>query len=249
MKRLFLFDVDGTLVESGQIISDDMRDILMEMQECGHEIGIVGGGTYEKIKRQLKDIVPDYVFSECGSVYHNKEGKQIYSKHLRFHILYPHIQNMIRLAMVKIAMSDHIISGHFIDLRNGLLYISLLGMNGTMDERVEFILNDRLNGYRKQLIKVLQEYCVENGLDTQLSVVEGGKVGISVYPSEWDKRQVMDIIDVSAYSEIHYFGDRYEIDGNDYTLLHHPHIIPHPVEDAGHTLQLIRFLLLITTAQ
>jgi hydroxymethylpyrimidine pyrophosphatase-like HAD family hydrolase len=44
MKNIYLFDLDGTLTESAQIISDCMIIQLKKIKERGHEIGIVGGG-------------------------------------------------------------------------------------------------------------------------------------------------------------------------------------------------------------
>lgn len=49
---IFLFDVDGTLAESGQIIDPNMSKILAQLSNYG-TLGIVGGGIYEKIKYQL----------------------------------------------------------------------------------------------------------------------------------------------------------------------------------------------------
>lgn len=39
-------------------------------QKSNIKIGIVGGGTFEKILFQFDKLVyPNYIFSECGSVY------------------------------------------------------------------------------------------------------------------------------------------------------------------------------------
>lgn len=44
---IILFDVDGTLVESGQTIEDQMISKLRQLKEKGYILGLVGGGTYE----------------------------------------------------------------------------------------------------------------------------------------------------------------------------------------------------------
>ena len=56
MKKLFLFDVDGTLIESGKIIEDETLNLLQKMHEKGFELGIVGGGKLEKILKQIKNV-------------------------------------------------------------------------------------------------------------------------------------------------------------------------------------------------
>ena len=81
--KLFLFDVDGTLVESGQKITEEMKIILNKIKSSGFEIGIVGGGKYDKIKEQIDDIKFDYLFTENGCVYH-KNDVLIHKKNINF---------------------------------------------------------------------------------------------------------------------------------------------------------------------
>ena len=66
-------------------------------------------------------------------------------------------------------------------------------------------------------------------------ISEGGMVGVGLYPKEFDKVQVVDCIR-DEYDEIHYFGDKYETDGNDYHLLHHALVIGHKVDSVEDTL-------------
>ena len=56
MRKLFLFDVDGTLVESSQKISKEHARILNTLHEC-HDIGVVGGGNLSKIMQQMDGLV------------------------------------------------------------------------------------------------------------------------------------------------------------------------------------------------
>ena len=73
--KILLFDMDGTLCESGEKINIDIANLLNKMNDI--EIGIVGGGTYEKIIFQLNNLIkPKYIFSECGSVYHLLESNE-----------------------------------------------------------------------------------------------------------------------------------------------------------------------------
>jgi hydroxymethylpyrimidine pyrophosphatase-like HAD family hydrolase len=52
-KNLLLFDVDGTICDSGKKISSQMIDQLVKMKNNGYDLGIVGGGTFNKIMHQL----------------------------------------------------------------------------------------------------------------------------------------------------------------------------------------------------
>jgi hydroxymethylpyrimidine pyrophosphatase-like HAD family hydrolase len=54
MTTLFLFDVDGTIVNSGQAITTEMTTALTNLQQKQNvEIGIVGGGKLDKILEQM----------------------------------------------------------------------------------------------------------------------------------------------------------------------------------------------------
>ena len=43
-------------------------------------------------------------------------------------------------------------------------------------------------------------------------------MGIAIFPNEYDKIQVLDILK-DEYDEVYYFGDKYEKGGNDYLLI------------------------------
>lgn len=236
--RLFLFDVDGTLAESGQQVSEKMREMLNRFQnERDIHLGIVGGGTFLKIQEQTRGIVFHHIFSECGTVYHKKTIK-IYEKNLRHHHLFPTIQRLVRKAMRFISQTDYPISGHFIDLRVGIVYISLVGMQASPEERHSFLIYDKQLHLREQLIQILRSEC-----NQEINILEGGSVGISVFPSEYDKVQVMSVLLPLGYDQIHYFGDKFSNDGNDYKLLNHPNVIGHPVRSPEDTYKQLSDLL------
>ena len=148
MKKIILFDVDGTITESGQIIKNDMTILLNNLQNNGYEIGIVGGGKLDKILIQMDNKIHfDHYFSECGCVYNsvketksyvaeldagranamkesnNKNLETIYIKNIREHKLYSKINILIKTALDFLSKVDYLLTGNFIDLRNGIIYI------------------------------------------------------------------------------------------------------------------------------
>lgn len=110
-------------------------------------------------------------------------------------------------------------------------------MVATLEERAKFIHLNNVNNYRKNLISQLKEKAIELGIQEDLVIAEGGTVGVGIYPKEYDKVQVMDVVGSYGYSEIHYFGDKYEEDGNDYHLLNHKGVIPHRVNSLEDTMR------------
>lgn len=224
--KLLLFDVDGTLVISGKEIDDDMSELLKSFNYKDYELGIVGGGKMDKILEQFKDsIYFNHYFSECGCVYYTNFSRdtlkleKIYEKNLRNHKQYSNINILIKLALEFLSKVDYDITGHFIDLRCGIVYISLIGMTATEDERQYFIEKDKINNYREKLLNLLINKESELNDVSKIDIVYGGSVGISIYPKEYDKIQILQHIDVNKYDQIYYFGDKYLKSGNDYNLL------------------------------
>ena len=239
--KLLLFDVDGTICESGKQISEKMAILINKISNLGVEIGIVGGGVYEKILFQLNNKVkPKYIFSECGSVYHiyNKkyENYELINKNnIRNEAEYPKINKLVKVCLKFISEVDYILSGNFIDLRNGLIYVSLVGMVATDEERQKFIELDNINNYRFRLLDILKKKAIDLNIINVVDITLGGSVGISIYPKKWNKIQVLKWIDCQTHNEIHYFGDKYLPDGNDFELLSHESIIPHSIDSIKQT--------------
>ena len=71
MTVLLLFDVDGTITESGQKISQNMVNTINSIDQNKYQLGIVGGGSLDKILIQLDNKINFiHYFTQCGSVYH-----------------------------------------------------------------------------------------------------------------------------------------------------------------------------------
>lgn len=162
MNKIYLFDVDGTICESGKKITCDMASKINNLTDNNIEVGIVGGGTFEKIIYQLDNLVyPKYIFSECGSVYHilNSDTKiytLIHKNNIRLENEYKKINILIKACLKFLSEVDYNLSGNFIDLRNGLIYVSLIGMVATDKERAEFTRLDNICHYRDNLIELLK---------------------------------------------------------------------------------------------
>lgn len=250
MNKLLLFDIDGTLVESGEKILPNMVELLNSLQKKGYELGIVGGGKLDKILYQLDNkIYFSHYFTECGCVYnkndmniHNFKLEEIYKKNIRNHLLYQDINILIKIAMNFISNVEYTITGHFIDLRNGIIYISLIGMSATIEERKTFLYIDSYNNYKEELLHLLINKATELNIINNIDIVYGGSVGIAIYPKEYDKIQVLDHIDREKYTEIHYFGDKYLQTGNDYKLLNNENIIGHNIDSLDDTVEILKHL-------
>ena len=284
-EKLLLFDVDGTIAESGKQISIEMETLLLDISRK-YRIGIVGGGKLEKILWQTREtLVFDHYFTECGCVYDTpisspstnlyakdfipasalwsprgihsflsklrekkskspRELQHIYTKNLREHALYPKINILVKTALEFLSRVDYMITGNFIDLRNGIIYISLVGMSATEEERHAYIKLDEEHNYRSRLIDVLMSKARSLEIDSGIQICEGGHVGIAIYPIEYDKEQVMEVLLDKDDVEIHYFGDKYQPNGNDHRLINNPNVIGHPVDSIDDTIEILKKMAL-----
>ena len=146
---------------------------------------------------------------------------------------------MIRIFVNYVSNVKYLLSGNIVDLRDGLIYLSFVGMVANEDERQNFIKLDKKNNYRLNLLQILQKKAVELNIDKYVDILLGGSVGIAVYPTQWNKVQVINdgIITKKNYNKIYYFGDKYDIDGNDYKLLNHPDVIGIKIDSLDDTIR------------
>jgi len=109
-KQLFLFDVDGTITESGEKMKHEYISYLNNLKKHNIEIGVVGGGKIDNILSQTEGVFFDHYFSECGCVYNRyleNELINIYSKNIRRHELYSKINILIKCTLNFLSKVDY----------------------------------------------------------------------------------------------------------------------------------------------
>jgi phosphomannomutase len=52
LSTLLLFDVDGTVTESRQVISDEMKGFMTRLRKR-YVVGLVGGSDFAKVQEQM----------------------------------------------------------------------------------------------------------------------------------------------------------------------------------------------------
>ena len=228
---LLLFDVDGTLCNSGEIASSEMIQILTKLKNK-YTLGIVGGGKYEKIKHQFSDKLYDiftYVFTESGIINY-KNNIKIYEDDIRNKINITKINNILLKYLCDLDLP--IKTGTFIDLRRGLIYFTPIGQNCTTQDRSNFILLDKKNNIRQKIIKDLSKLLPE------LEIMSGGEIGLSISPKGWNKSFVLRFL--KKEKNIIFFGDKIYPGGNDYPLAIQKEINKyHQVNNYNETIQII----------
>lgn len=240
--RLLLFDVDGTLAKSTFSISEELKNTLLQLKD-NYVLGIVGGSSLGTIKSQLgKDIfdVFKYVCTESGLVSYC-DSELICQKNIIEKLGENKLQEIVNFCLKYIADLDLPIKrGTFIDFRQTMLYVTPSGRigKGTIEDRSLFEEYDKVHNIRNKMINAIRSEFGE-----YVNSTLGGQIGISIHPHKWDKTYCLKVVDINLYSEIHFFGDRTEKNGNDYPLYSHELVVGHSVKNPEETLEKLLKLL------
>jgi phosphomannomutase len=242
MKKIVLFDVDGTLAESTRSISEEMKSLLLQLSNKCH-IGIVGGGSYDKITEQLnhdQELISKFQFicSENGIMTYQND-KLIHKNSIKEKWSEDFIQGIINYLLTLTAeLKLPYKRGSFIRFRNGMLYYTPIGSDCSWEERIHFSNLDKEKYIRKLLVENILKKFKNKDIDVRL----GGMIGIGIHPLNWDKTYVLQFL--NDYQDISYIGDRYHEDGNDYPLLNHPRVKGYNVDSPEDTKEIINLFMI-----
>ncbi|KAI5238062.1 eukaryotic phosphomannomutase [Aureobasidium subglaciale] len=231
-----LFDVDGTLTPARRTVSPEMLALLSQLR---HKvaIGFVGGSDLVKQQEQLGTAsVPvtslfDFCFAENGltayrmgvplasSSFIKWIGEESYQKLVKFILHY--------IADLEIPKKR----GTFIEFRNGMINVSPIGRNASIEERNEYEKYDLEHGIRKKFVEEIKAAFPDLGLTYSI----GGQISFDVFPRGWDKTYCLQHVEAekqhgTEYTTIHFFGDKTYQGGNDYEIYEDSRTIGHTVK-------------------
>ncbi|KIL58529.1 hypothetical protein M378DRAFT_170526 [Amanita muscaria Koide BX008] len=245
INKLILFDVDGTLTPARQTASQEMIDVLRALRKKV-VIGFVGGSDLVKISEQLavggSDVIQDfdYAFAENGLTAY-KRGQQLASQSFIKFIGEDRYKVLASFILHYIADLDLPIKrGTFVEFRNGMINVSPIGRNATIQERYAFEAYDKEHGVRAAFVKVLRERFADYGLTYSI----GGQISFDVFPNGWDKTYALNHVVSEGFEEIHFFGDKTYKGGNDYEIYNDPRTVGHAVTSPADTIRILKKLFL-----
>lgn len=239
-KTLVLFDVDGTLTPARQTITPEIKDMLTKLRkECA--VGFVGGSDLAKQKEQLgndvKDVF-DYCFSENGLEAY-KFGKAIKTQSFIEWIGEAKYNEFIKFVLRYLSELDlPVVRGTFVEFRKGLVNISPVGRNASIQERNDFEKYDNEHHIRADMVTALKARFP----DLSLTYSIGGQISFDVFPTGWDKTYCLRHVEKEGFDTIHFFGDKTQLGGNDYEIYHDKRVTGHAVKSPADTLKIINDL-------
>ncbi|KAI9747184.1 MAG: Phosphomannomutase [Lichina confinis] len=246
-----LFDVDGTLTPARRDVSPEMLYLLSALRSRV-AIGFVGGSDLVKQQEQLgTSTVPvtslfDFCFAENGLTAF-RLGEPLAKDSFIKWLGEDRYKELVRFILHYVADLDLPLKrGTFVEFRNGMINVSPIGRNASVDERNEYERYDKQHGIRKTMVEALKKQFPDIGLTYSI----GGQISFDVFPHGWDKTYCLRHIEAEAtrsdgpvkYDTIHFFGDKTFEGGNDYEIYSHPRVTGHSVTGPDETAKMVKEL-------
>ena len=209
MKPIYLFDVDGTLTPPRMPIDKGFSGFFHQFTKANN-VYLVSGSDYGKIEEQLPETILDNckgIFGCSGAQYVEK-GREVYRKEHRF----PRLLNLICETFVDTSPYTRRFGNH-IELRPGMLNVSVVGRNATNAARWEYFQWDQMVNERQDFVNLI------NKSTLPYEASSGGEISIDIVPNGWNKSVVMtEVLTKNPDANLVFFGDRICPGGNDLPL-------------------------------
>ena len=238
MKKIILFDMDGTLTPARKAMTGDVAEKLFELYNSGIEFGIISGSGMNYIMEQCAILLKSYgkdleglkIYPCNGTKYfvwdHTKlEPRQVYCQSIRSELGDVKLKKVLN-ALLKYQidlMNNYKFSerfnytGTFVDYRESLINWCPIGRNANMIDRAVFEDLDAYFKIREKFARVLGKDPAFSGLAIKI----GGSTSFDIYPYGWDKTFPLngnsEKSELQDY-ELFFVGDRCKEGGNDYEI-------------------------------
>ena len=217
MKKLIIFDLDGTLAKSKSAIDKEMAKLLKNLLDVA-KVSIISGGDWPQFEKQVLKHLPEdalldklFILPTCGTKFYEykKEWKQLYAEN------FTDDERKKILDSLKTATEDANLNikktwGDQIEDRGSQITFSALGQKAPLDEKKDW---DNDFAKRKKIVeplkKVLKGFSVAMGGTTSIDIT---KIGID---KAYGIQKLKEILKIEI-SEMLFTGDALFKGGNDY---------------------------------
>jgi len=223
MKKLIVYDLDGTLAESKSSLDKEMSALLHDLLGIV-KVAIISGGGWPQFEKQVLSNLPHderlvnlSLLPTCGTKFYKytDEWKKIYSEDFTADER-EKIIAALKKALEEAGFKVEKVWGEAIEDRGSQITYSALGQQAPLEEKEKW---DPDYIKRKKIKSILDTFIPE------FSVRIGGATSIDVTKPGIDKaygiRKLRDILNISI-KEMIFIGDALFPGGNDY-----------PAEEAG----------------
>ena len=216
VKRLVVFDLDGTLAASKQAIDDEMGRLLVELLAI-RQVAVISGGDWPQFERQLLGHLPIssrlgdlLLMPTSGTKFYRFDGSwtqvyaEIFSAEERARIL-----AALKAAVAEAGLADETVWGEPIEDRGSQLTYSGLGQQAPLEAKTRW---DADVGKRTRLKAILERRLPD------VAVRIGGSTSIDITRPAIDKAYgIRKLAEATGFGidEMLFIGDALYPGGND----------------------------------
>jgi phosphomannomutase len=217
LKKLIIFDLDGTLAESKSALDPEMAALLHDLLAVA-KVAVISGGDWPQFEKQLLSNLPRderlvnlSLLPTCGTKFFQYTGdwKKLYSEDFTADEKQKIIRSLEK-AITEAGFQPARVWGEVIEERGSQITFSALGQQAPLDEKSKW---DPDFAKRKKIKAIVDP------LIPEFSVRLGGATSIDVTKPGIDKgygiRKLRDILGISL-QEMIFIGDALFPGGNDY---------------------------------
>jgi phosphomannomutase len=217
MKRLVVFDLDGTLAQSKSSLDDEMSALFSKLL-CTVKVAVISGGNWPQFQKQVLSHLSNQeclrnlsLLPTCGTQFYKYEGgwKKLYAEDFTSEEK-EKIINALKKAIAQSGLKAEKVWGEVIEDRGSQITFSALGQQAPLEEKKkwdpDFTKRKKMKAFLDPLIP---EFSVQLGGSTSIDVT---KPGIDKAYGIGKLRDTLGI----AIEEMIFIGDALFPGGNDY---------------------------------
>jgi phosphomannomutase len=218
VKKLIVFDLDGTLAGSKSPLDSEMSGLLHDLLLIV-KVAVISGGDWPQFEKQLLSNLPHddrlanlSLLPTCGTKFYRYDSaawKKVYSEDLTTEER-DKILSSLTKAIISADFKTDKLWGEQIEDRGSQITFSALGQKAPLEEKNKW---DPDFSKRKKIKAIL------DSLIPEFSVRIGGSTSIDITKPGIDKaygiRKLRDLLGISL-KEMVYIGDALYVGGNDY---------------------------------
>ena len=215
-KKVIIADVDDTICDSCQVISEEMAEQIARMIQGGYQFAFISGTKSQDLQNMISSRLKEkhHLLATTGTNYVIVEGDAV--KVAYNYSFSPEEKREVIASLRKLVLQFNVKSltteEDQLQDRDSQITLSAIGRNAPSDLKAAY---DPDGAKRKGWIKFLKEYLDENKYDIKI----GGTTSIDVTRKGLDKEW-----GIKAFAQHHnisldnilFFGDKLHPEGNDF---------------------------------
>ena len=217
MKKLIVFDLDGTLAESKSALDAEMSALLHQLLGIV-KVAVISGGDWSQFEKQMLSKLPHdeslrnlSILPTCGTKFYQNAGswEKLYSEDFT-KVEKEKIIASFKKVLITVGYKETKVWGEIIEDRGSQITFSALGQQAPIKEKkkwdTDFVKRKKMKAL---LDKLIPEFSVRLGGTTSVDITKPG------IDKGYGIRKLRDTLGI-AIPEMIFIGDALFPGGNDY---------------------------------